>query len=26
VGFCQPPGGETLAPTSFGPQLPGSYS
>jgi len=26
VGFCQPPSGETLAPTSFGPQVPGSYS
>src|SRR5262249_7730371 len=26
VGFCQPPGGETLASTSFGPQVPGSYS
>ena len=26
VGFCQPPGGVTLSPTSFGPQVPGSYS
>ena len=26
VGFCQPPGGETLESTSFGPQVPGSYS
>ena len=26
VGFCQPPGGETVESTSFGPQLPGSYS
>jgi hypothetical protein len=26
VGFCQPPGGETRASTSFGPQVPGSYS
>ncbi len=25
-GFCQPPGGETLESTSFGPQVPGSYS
>ena len=26
VGFCHPPGGETLESTSFGPQVPGSYS
>src|SRR5437660_55549 len=26
VGFCQPPGGETLTSTSLGPQVPGSYS
>jgi len=26
VGLCQPPGGETLASTSLGPQVPGSYS
>ena len=26
VGLCQPPGGESLESTSFGPQLPGSYS
>jgi len=26
VGFCQPPGGATLESTSFGPQVPGSYS
>ena len=26
IGFCQPPGGETLVSTSFGPQAPGSYS
>ena len=26
VGLCQPPGGETLESTSFGPQVPGSYS
>jgi hypothetical protein len=26
VGFCQPPGGVTLAPSAFGPQVPGSYS
>ena len=25
-GFCQPPGGATLESTSFGPQVPGSYS
>src|SRR5207302_11489015 len=26
TGFCQPPGGVTLCSTSFGPQVPGSYS
>jgi hypothetical protein len=26
VGLCQPPSGETLESTSFGPQVPGSYS
>ena len=26
VGFCQPPGGVTVESTSFGPQVPGSYS
>jgi hypothetical protein len=26
VGFCQPPRGETAESTSFGPQVPGSYS
>ncbi len=26
IGFCQPPGGVTLSPSSCGPQVPGSYS